>query len=209
MPRKRRKLSASDKRARSVFLNVPYDDAFDNTLVGLTVALIVLGRVPRLTLEVADGGQGRLKRIFDLLKSCAVSFHDLSFVNLPVRFNMPFELGLACAIREQNPDHHSFFILEAQPHRIQQHLSDVNGIDPKIHHNTAEGGLTTILETLERPGGNPSVAQVRPLLNVMLSLVPQFRADHGNRPFHSKAVYQSFVAGCFEQAAEMGLLLRN
>src|SRR4051812_36698161 len=88
-----------------VFLNVPYSPSYEKLLVALTAALVAVGRRPRLTFEIADGGQGRFRRIFALLKSCRVSIHDLSAVGLPVRFNMPFELGLACAIQEQGARH--------------------------------------------------------------------------------------------------------
>lgn len=83
-----------------VFLNVPYSPSYERTLLALTAALVAIGRVPRLTFQLPDGGQGRLQRIFALLRSCRVSLHDLSAVGLPVRFNMPFELGLACALKE-------------------------------------------------------------------------------------------------------------
>ena len=91
-----------------------------------------------------------MRRIFDLLKSCRVSIHDLSAVGHPARFNTPFELGLACALKEQS-NQHDFLILERKPHRLHRHLSDVGGIDPKIHHGTARGAICAVLGVLERP----------------------------------------------------------
>jgi hypothetical protein len=98
MPNRRRSTPVDPAK---VFLIVPYDSSYERTLVALTAALVVLGRVPQLTFQITDGGQGRLRRIFDLLKSCRFSIHDLSAVDKPVRFNIPFELGLACALKEQ------------------------------------------------------------------------------------------------------------
>lgn len=49
-----------------VFLNVPYSLGYEKTLVALTAALVSVGRVPRLTFQIPDGGQGRLQRIFAL-----------------------------------------------------------------------------------------------------------------------------------------------
>ena len=77
------------------------------------------GLVPRATLEI-PGGARRLDRIFDLIKSCRYSFHDLSRVEPDVRrpatprFNMPFELGLTVAWDKLNPGHHVWFVFEAK-----------------------------------------------------------------------------------------------
>lgn len=137
-----------------VFLNVPYSKSYERTLVALTAALVAVGRFPRLTFQLPDGGQGRLQRIFALLRSCRVSVHDLSAVGLPVRFNMPFELGLACALKEQT-GRHDFLVLDRAPHRLDRHLSDLKNVDPKIHHGTVTGAINAILESLDKPTGNP------------------------------------------------------
>jgi hypothetical protein len=81
---------------KSVFLNVPYDDEYQSFFVTLVATLVLLGQTPRCVLEIQETGAGRLARIFDLLRSCGVSIHDLCRVGTPVRFNMPFELGMAC-----------------------------------------------------------------------------------------------------------------
>ena len=62
-----------------VFLNIPYDNnpLSESLLVAYTASLVALGRKPRLTFEIPDGGTGRMGRIFSLLKSCPISFHDL------------------------------------------------------------------------------------------------------------------------------------
>lgn len=99
---------------QQVFLNVPYNRSYEPMLVALTAALVSVERIPRLTFEIPDGGEGRLQRIFSLLKSCDVSIHHLSAVGLPVRFNMPFELGLACAIKAEG-GRHNFLVLERSP----------------------------------------------------------------------------------------------
>jgi len=187
-----------------VFLNVPYSPSYERMLVALTAALVVLRRIPRLTFQIPDGGQGRLRRIFDLLKSCRVSIHDLSAVGHPVRFNMPFELGLACALKEQS-DHHDFLILERKPHRLHRHLSDVGGIDPKIHHGTARGAICAVLEVLERPEENPSAAQVVKLYRRMTKFVPALKARHGNRDLFSTRTYGESVTLGWVAAREMQL----
>jgi hypothetical protein len=84
---------------QAVFLNVAYDRQYEPIFVALVAALLALGRKPRCILQILDSGEGRPKRIFRLLEGCAVSLHDLSRVHPPVRFNMPFELGMALALR--------------------------------------------------------------------------------------------------------------
>jgi hypothetical protein len=187
-----------------VFLNVPYNQSYERTLVALTAALVVLRRVPRLTFQIPDGGQGRLRRILDLLKSCRVSIHDLSAVGHPARFKMPFELGLACAIKEQSGQH-DFLVLEKKPHRLHRHLSDLGGIDPIIHHGTARGAICAVLEVLGRPEGNPSAAQVMRLHRRMTRLLPALKAQHGNRDLFSTRVYGQLVASGWLAAREMSL----
>jgi hypothetical protein len=92
----------AELRRRSVFLNIPFDTSYEPLFIALISALVAIGRTPRCVLEVPEQGEGRLRRIFDLIRRCHVSVHDLSRVGLPVRFNMPFELGLAFALRRMN-----------------------------------------------------------------------------------------------------------
>ncbi|MES1194887.1 MAG: hypothetical protein ABUL65_03260, partial [Opitutus sp.] len=65
--------------------------------IALTTALVTVGAEPLLTFDIAEVGEGRLRRIMQAIDSCQLSIHDLSYAAcLPARFNMPFELGLAC-----------------------------------------------------------------------------------------------------------------
>jgi hypothetical protein len=109
-----------------VFLNVPFDHAYEPVLVGLVAALMHLGKQPTTILELGDGGVPRLDRLLVQIQSCAFSIHDLSRVessgaveDATPRFNMPFELGLAVAIarldRRRRPPH-NFAILESEPY---------------------------------------------------------------------------------------------
>ena len=96
MPRK------PDKPLEDVFLNIPYDNKFENLCLAYVSGVSAFGLNPRATLEI-PGGMRRLDRIFHLIQSCAYSVHDLSRVELDrtrprtPRFNMPFELGMCVA----------------------------------------------------------------------------------------------------------------
>ena len=83
----------------SVFLNIPYDSAFENLYLAYIAGSNAFGLIPRATLEIPTS-QRRLERILQLIQECAYSIHDLSRVELDAkapqvpRFNMPFELAL-------------------------------------------------------------------------------------------------------------------
>lgn len=198
------KRAASEIAPAQVFLNVPYSASYERTLLALTAALVAVGRVPRLTFQLPDGGQGRLQRIFELLRSCRVSIHDLSSVGLPVRFNMPFELGLACALKQQT-DQHDFLVLDRRAHRLDRHLSDLKGVDTKIHHGSVSGAICAVLESLDKPTGNPSAADVMKLYRRMRKFLPVLKSRQGNQGIFSPRVYGELVALGFETAREMKL----
>lgn len=200
-------MSGQPSRAarHQVFLNIPYSLSYERIFVGLTVALVTLGQIPRLTFEVAESGQGRLKRIFSLLKTCPVSIHDLSYVGRPGRFNMPFELGLACAIREQT-GRHDFLILEKKDHRLDRTLSDLKGVDPKIHHGRPLEAIIAVLEVLERAGGNPAVDDVHRLYRKVIRLVPALKKQHHRDSLFGSRIYQALVTLIRVLAEKRGLL---
>ncbi len=65
----------------SVFLNIPYDSAFENLYLAYIAGLSAFGLIPRATLEIPTS-QRRLERILKLIQECAYSIHDLSRVQL-------------------------------------------------------------------------------------------------------------------------------
>ena len=75
----RRKDSAVfEKRIESVFLNVPYDVAFEKLYVAYIVGLTQLGLAIKTALAVPN--QGRLSTIIRLIDESDFSIHDLSRV---------------------------------------------------------------------------------------------------------------------------------
>ncbi|HEU4886596.1 MAG TPA: hypothetical protein VFV49_01835 [Thermoanaerobaculia bacterium] len=112
----------------------------------LVAGLIFLGQDPHCVLEVREKGDGRLIRIVELMRSCRVSIHDLSRTGTPVRFNMPFELGLAAALKIADPNAYEVLVLESRPYRLDKTLSDYKGRDPLIHHGTSDGMIACLLD---------------------------------------------------------------
>jgi hypothetical protein len=73
------------------------------------------GSVWKIGNERIEKGDGRLTRIVELMHACRMSIHDLSRIGRPARFNMPFELGLACSLKVANPAAYEVFVLDSRP----------------------------------------------------------------------------------------------
>jgi hypothetical protein len=205
MPGSRRS-NASPPRARQVFLNVPYSRSYERLLVALTTSIVVLGRKPRLTFDLVEVGEGRLRRIREVMEQCQVSIHELGYATCnPARFNMPFELGLACALRQQTGDH-EFHILESRDHRLQKTLSDLNGIDPKVHGRKLQRAIRAVLSILRRPDANPTMTEVLALHEeVWQKYVPRLRRTHGEGLFN-RDIYEDLLILIRALATERGLI---
>ncbi len=141
----------------SVFLNVPYDRGYERVFVTLVTCLVALGRVPRCVLEFGDQGGARLDKIIQVLSGCGVSIHDLS--RPAWRLNMPFELGLACALSKLSKQH-EFMIFETKRHRAAKTLSDLGGFDPHIHEGTTTGMARCAFSAFGRPSNPVDFQQV-------------------------------------------------
>src|SRR6202166_343378 len=110
---------------KTAFINVPYDDRFQDLYLAFIAGLTSFGLDPRATLEI-PGGTRRLDRIFELITSCQYSFHDLSRVELDhkrpptPRFNMPFELGLVLGWLKSGgrTSNHTWFVFESVGRRV-------------------------------------------------------------------------------------------
>jgi hypothetical protein len=181
-------------RAQKVFLNFPYDKSYEDVFLGIVCALVRLGRTPVVTFDLPDHGQGRLKRIWDLLRECAASIHDLSAVGLPVRFNMPFELGLACGLQRARPQNvHRFFIFETERNRIDYTTSDLKGIDPRIHGRTATGAIAAVLDVLDSSRGRISTEDVLWVYRRVKRIVPGLKRRHRSRLLYRRAILNDLV----------------
>jgi hypothetical protein len=195
----------SQLRQRSVFLNVPFDNRYEPLFLALMASLIALGRTPRCVLEIPEIGQGRLSRIYDLIKSCPVSLHDLSRVGVPVRFNMPFELGIAAAL-SRGEAAHQFLIMDSKRFQLQKTLSDVNGFDPAIHNGTVRGVISCVLSHFYKSSQNPSPSEVFTLYRKIVQTVPTLKRTHGRSSIYSRAIYYELTGSALLLAVQQGLV---
>ena len=139
---------------RQVFINCPYDSTYYPLVEAIAFAVCVCGYTPRFAGETVDSGCSRLSKIMALIDGCAFSLHDISRTELNSRglprFNMPFELGLALGRR------YSFefggapriLILDSEPYRYHETISDLSGCDPVAHHSEPLRAIRLIREWL-------------------------------------------------------------
>ena len=176
----------------AVFLNVPFDRAYERTFVALIAGLCMLGCKPRCVLEI-PATKDRLNRLFALIQECGISIHDLSRASgYPPRFNMPFELGLAAALGLQSNGDHRFFIMERVPYRVQKTLSDVNGYDTHIHNGSIAAVTAALLDFIEstrpvEPDGVVAVARA------LWAAARKMKADHRAETVFRPAIFRKLV----------------
>jgi len=189
----------------SVFINIPYDKSYEHIFVSIIAALISIGRMPRCTLEIAEGGQGRLTRIHDLLESCRVSIHDLSCVKTPVRFNMPFELGLACALDRFNGPH-SYILLEKKNYRLDKTLSDIKGRDPYIYGGSMLKVVQCVLDALGKKEGQPEMTRVRKLAVDLWQIAKEIKKNNKVETIFNRTSYYRLISVGVEYAVKRGFI---
>lgn len=191
----------------NVFLNVPYDRGYEPLFVTAVATLVGLGLKPRTVLELPETGQGRLGRIQAHLEACRVSVHDLSRVGTPVRFNMPFELGLACNLARYG-SRHAVIVLERVRDRLDWTLSDYRGADPLIHGGSCDRLMIRLMDALVVPGAVPDLARMRRLRRHVRSVAEAIKKSTRSRDLLTRLSYLALVDAAIEIAKREGLIRR-
>jgi hypothetical protein len=183
----------------SAFLNIPYDKQFENLYLAYIAGVTAFGLVPRATLEI-PGGTRRLDRIFELIQTCAYSFHDLSRVQLDrsrprtPRFNMSFELGLAIGwAKSARHNDQAWFVFEAVNRRIQKSLSDLDGTDVYIHDGNVKGVLRELSNALVRNVNRPTFPQIMKVYRKLKKAVPHIMSTRGASSVFEASVFKDVV----------------
>jgi hypothetical protein len=163
--------------ATSVFINCPFDGRYKPLFEAILFAVADCGFRPRCALEIDDGSQVRMDKIFDLIAGCRFGIHDLSRIDLDPtvglpRFNMPFELGVFLGAKRyggREQKRKVGLILDRERFRYQAFLSDIAGQDIREHGDDPQQIISIIRNWLrsasgraEIPGG--STIQARYLL---------------------------------------------
>jgi hypothetical protein len=188
---------------KNVFLNVPFDARYERLFIALVGSLACLGQTPRCVLEVGEGGQGRLTRIFELIRQCGTSIHDLSRVTTPVRFNMPFELGLAVALKLMGTEH-QVVVLDAKPFRLDRTLSDYKGRDPLVHNNRSGDLVSRLLDVIEAP--RLSVGELRLAARALSQSAARIKRDYRVATVFTPGAFKALVETAFNLAVSRGYI---
>lgn len=147
-----------------VFVNCPFDDQYLPMRRATFFTILSCDFVPRCALETIDSGMVRFDKICSLVKECRFGVHDLSRTELNnrglPRFNMPFELGLFLGCQRFGgtaQQRKCTLILDREPYRYQEFISDIAGMDPESHDGRPEGAVKKVRHWL-RPHTNEALA---------------------------------------------------
>ncbi len=151
-----------------VFINCPFDDAYQASHDAIVLTVVSFGMEPRSALETGTTAKPRMRRIFEALEQSDFSIHDLSrpfgdpsHDNL-ARFNMPFEFGMAYQLAEMSAARgrdHDWMCLVLNTHRHAEYLSDLAGHDLETHDGTPASIIPPLfgwLSTRPRVPATPS-----------------------------------------------------
>ncbi len=123
----------------NIFINCPFDSDYYPLLKAILFTVIFCDLKPRLS-ETKDGDDIRIRQIQSLIYESKYSIHDISRIipkdtkGLP-RFNMPFELGIDLGCKMYSKKDKKCLILEEEPYRYKQVISDISGQDISNHSN--------------------------------------------------------------------------
>ena len=188
----------------SVFLNLPYDSKFEPLFLAYIAGVSAFGLHPRTPLEI-PGGTRRLDKIFDQLRGCRYSIHDLSRVQVSrgaprtPRFNMPFELGLAVA-HQKAGGKHTWFVFEQAAHRLSKSLSDLDGSEVYLHGGKTNSVFKELLNAFVRADRQPTIKEIRAIYRGLRAAIPTILHDAGAttvfaaRPFKELSTIASALA---------------
>lgn len=173
-----------------VFLNVPFDKKQEPVFVGMVIGLVTVGLRPRCVIEIAETGEGRMDRLFNLLASSFASIHDISRVD-GARFNMPFELGIAYALKRQL-GRHKWVVFEEKKYRIKKTLSDLDFIDARVHEGKGPKAIACIHQVFHVKGEVPDLAAATAIYrSIMHHHLPKLR--HGEATIFTRLGFIKLV----------------
>ena len=167
----------------SVFVNCPFDSQYKPLFNAVVFAVVLCGFRARCALEVDDGSQPRIEKIFSIIEHCRFGIHDLSrtepddVFQLP-RFNMPLELGMflgvkRCGGRQQRRK--SCLVLDTERYRYQKFMSDIAGQDIQAHGCEERRAIVAVRNWLRTASGRklPGGAEVFRRYQLFDRVLPQ------------------------------------
>jgi hypothetical protein len=191
-------MAASDY-GRSVFINCPFDKGYKELFEAIVFAVFDCGFRARCALEIDDGSQVRIEKIFSIIAECKFGIHDISRTDpdpgsgLP-RFNMPLELGFFLGAKRYGRSHQkekTCLILDQQKYRYQAFISDIAGQDIREHRNEELRAITIVRDWLRSasndrniPGGKTIGARYRQFQTELPALCKELRLSEDELTFN-------------------------
>jgi hypothetical protein len=123
------------------------------------------GFIVRCALEAEDASQVRIDKIYNIIRTCRYGIHDISRTELDEtsgypRFNMPLELGVFLGAKEfgiNEQKRKNCLILDKEPYRYQQFISDIAGQDIQAHNNSPEEIIKVVRNWLRTASGRETI----------------------------------------------------
>ncbi len=170
--------------SRSVFINCPFDDGYREMFQAIVFCVVRCGFKARCALEIDDGSQVRIDKIFRIIETCKFGIHDLSRTEIDTqtalpRFNMPLELGIFLGAKRYGTGFvrdKSALILDAETYRYQKFISDIAGQDVRAHERDvgkAIAGVRDWLQATKTGGHLPGPAEILSAHKLFNSDLPQ------------------------------------
>ena len=139
-----------------VFINCPFDDDYKAIFDALIFVVFACEFRPRSALELEDGSQPRIEKLYDIVAQCRYGIHDLSRTELDPRnklprFNMPLELGIFLGAKKFGDDaqrQKRCLVLDVDRYRYQKFISDLSGMDIREHEQDADKAIACVRDWL-------------------------------------------------------------
>lgn len=149
----------------NVFINCPFDPTYKSLFDAMVFAVHDCGFIARCALEEEDASQVRIDKIYNIIAACRYGIHDISRTELDEtsgfpRFNIPLEFGVFLGAKKFGVDaqkRKKCLVLDKEPYRYQQFISDIAGQDIQAHHNTSEEIVKRVRNWLRTASGRRTI----------------------------------------------------
>ena len=198
----------------NVFINCPFDSGYKPLFDAMVFVIHDCGFVARCALEEDDASQVRIDKIYSIIETCRYGIHDISRTELDEnsgfpRFNMPLELGIFLGAKKfgiTEQKRKKCLVLDKEPYRYQQFISDIAGQDIQAHKNNAETIVKVVRNWLRNaserqtvPGGGIIWERYKTFLRDLPQTTEELRLDTEDLIFND---YASVIARWLEKNSE-------
>jgi len=150
---------------RDVFINCPFDRAYQPKLNAIVFTIFRSGFRARCSLEADDAAANRFSKICKIIEECRYGVHDIARTEasgdppLP-RFNMPLELGVFlgfCFAGNRRQREKRCIVFDRERYRYQRFISDISGQDIHCHDDDERTLIAELASWLRVQSRDPKV----------------------------------------------------